>query len=167
MGNTAWLMGAIAEGTWQGLLMLLRIGLFIAPVLIALEWAKATGWLGRLTGRLEPVCRRVDLPGELAPALTAGTVLGVILGSGVVLETTRERPVPRDRVTLLFVFVGIFHAMFEETVAVFAIGGNGLVMVVTRFAFGAAAALLYRTWLRYRPRALGDPVLAPGPLRGR
>lgn len=163
----SWLVDAIATGTWQGLLMLLRVALFIAPVLIALEWAKATGWLGRLTARLEPLCRRLDLPGELAPALTAGTVLGVILGSGVVLETTRDRHVPRHHVTLLFVFVGIFHAMFEETVAVFAIGGNGLIMVLTRFAFAAAAALLYRAWLGYRLRTLGSAALAPRPARGR
>lgn len=162
-----WLLDAIATGTWQGLLMLLRIAAFIAPVLIALEWTRATGWLGRLTARLEPLCRRLDLPSELAPALTMGTVLGVILGSGVLLETTREHPVPRHQVTLLFVFVGIFHAMFEETVAIFAIGGNGLVMVLTRFAFAALAALLYRSWLVYRLRTVETAALAPRPARPR
>ena len=162
-----WILDAIVDGIGEGLLLLLRIGLFVAPVLILLEWAKITGRLDRLTQRLEPVCRRVGLAPELAPPLTVGAILGVILGSGVVLETTRERPVSRDQVTLLFVFVGIFHAMFEETAAIFAFGGNGLVMVATRFAFGLAAFWIYRNWLALRPAALGGRVLAPAPARQR
>ena len=162
-----WLLDAIVDGIGEGILLLLRIGLFVAPVLILLEWARLTGRLDRTTHRLEPVCRRLGLAPELAPSLTVGAVLGVILGSGVVLETTREQPVPRDQVTLLFVFVGIFHAMFEETAAIFAFGGNGLIMVTTRFAFGLAAFWVYRRWLALRPAALGGPVLAPQPARHR
>ena len=110
---------------------------------------------------------RLGLAPELAPSLTVGAVLGVILGSGVVLETSRERPVARDQVTLLFVFVGIFHAMLEETAAVFAFGGNGLIMVATRFAFGVAAFWVYRRWLDLRRAALDGRVLAPQPARHR
>ena len=163
----AWFLDALIDGLGEGLLLLLRVALFVAPVLILLEWARLTGRLDRITARLEPLCRRFDLPAELAPSLTVGTVLGVILGSGVVLETNRERPVAREQVTLLFVFVGIFHAIFEETAAVFAFGGNGLVMIATRFACAATAAWLYRRWLAYRTRLLGGPLVAPQPARHR
>ncbi|HEY8414679.1 MAG TPA: nucleoside recognition domain-containing protein [Thermaerobacter sp.] len=162
-----WFIDAIVDGIRQGILLLLRVALFVTPVLILLEWAKLTGYLDRVTHRLEPLCRRFGLAPELAPSLTVGAVLGVILGSGVVLETSRDRPVARDQVTLLFVFVGIFHAMFEETAAVFAFGGNGLIMVTTRFAFGLAAFWAYRRWLALRPAALGGPSLAAEPVRQR
>ncbi|ADU51861.1 nucleoside recognition domain protein [Thermaerobacter marianensis DSM 12885] len=162
-----WVIDAMVDGIGEGILLLLRIGLFVAPVLILLEWAKLTGRLARLTHRIEPLCRRLGLAPDLAPSLTVGAVLGVILGSGVVLEASRERPVARQQVTLLFVFVGIFHAMFEETAAVFAFGGNGLIMVTTRFAFGLAAFWLYRRWLALRRAALDGPVLAPEPARHR
>ncbi|QBS36590.1 MULTISPECIES: hypothetical protein [Thermaerobacter] len=162
-----WLIDAVVDGIGEGFRLLLRVALFVAPVLILLEWAKLTGRLDRLTHRLEPLCRRLGLAPELAPSLTVGAVLGVILGSGVVLETSRERPVARDQVTLLFVFVGIFHAMFEETAAVFAFGGNGLIMVATRFAFGVAAFWVYRRWLDLRRAALDGRVLAPQPARHR
>lgn len=162
-----WLADAALDGILAAAAQLARLVLFVLPVMVGLELARALGWLQVLERRAEPACRWLGIPTALAPALTAGTTLGVILGSGVVIQTARARPFDPRTLNLLFVFVGVFHAMFEETAVVTSLGGSGLIMVATRFAFGLAAALAYRSWLARRGwRGAESPTpVAAGPGR--
>lgn len=151
-------LDAAADGARSALLTTARVCLFVLPVLVGLELAREFGWLDRLSRRLHPACRRLGVPAELAPALTVGVTLGLILGSGVVIQSARAHPFERRTLTLFFVFLGVFHAMFEETAVFTALGGNGLVLVLTRLGCALAAAALFRAWLRRRAGAATEPA---------
>lgn len=154
--DLAALLDAVWNGTVAALVTTARVAVFVLPVMVGLELAREFGWLDRCSRQARPLCRRLGVPAELAPALTVGVALGLILGSGVVVQTARAHALDRRSLTLFFLFLGIFHAMFEETALFTALGGNGLVVLAARLGCALLAAGLYRAWLRRRAAGAGS-----------
>ncbi|HYF93095.1 MAG TPA: hypothetical protein VD969_12730 [Symbiobacteriaceae bacterium] len=69
-------------------------------------------------------------------------------GSGVILQVGEEGMLSRAELTVTCVFVGICHAVIEETILLAAAGTSGALLVTVRalagflFAFGTSSVLL-------------------------
>ena len=119
---------------------ILKMTFIIIPLLIAIECLKDMGWLEKISSRCQGATRFLRLPGEAALGLIVGLLVGLIFGSGVIMQITEEVKMTRTQMNILFVFIGICHAVIEETIIFTAIGANGAIIlfgrVLTSLLFG-------------------------------
>ncbi|WP_158507017.1 nucleoside recognition domain-containing protein [Symbiobacterium thermophilum] len=145
---------------WEGLLTGVRqvAGLWwLILLFIGIQILKDAGWLGRASRYMAPVLRPLRLPGEAGVPMAAGLGIGLTYGAGVLIQTAREGRLTRDELTVMCVFLGICHAIFEETVLFAAAGANGLLLLAIRLAAAALFGwLAARAWLR--PTEQASPV---------
>ncbi len=139
------------EWVWQGFLSGVTkvLGLWwLIPLFIAIQLLKDSGWLERLSGAMRPLLASLRLPGEAGLPVVAGLAVGLTYGAGVILQTAEAGRLTRRELTTACVFLGICHALIEETILFTAIGTNGLLLIAIRvvagLAFGYAAARLLK-----------------------
>ena len=111
---------------------ILKMTLVIIPLLIAIECFKDMGWLEKISARFRSITRLLRLPGEAALGLMVGFFVGLIFGSGVIMQTTEEVKMTRTQLNTMFVFIGLCHAVIEETVLFTAIGANAVIVLASR-----------------------------------
>jgi hypothetical protein len=132
---------------------LFKILLIVIPLLVALEILKDSGWLQRISRKVEPVLERMYMTQAVAPALVAGVFIGLIYGAGVLYQTRREGMVDSREMTLLCLFLGINHAVVEDVAILAALGARVWVLVVTRLIPAIVLTYLLGRWY-YRNKGL-------------
>ncbi|HWI51270.1 MAG TPA: nucleoside recognition domain-containing protein [Symbiobacteriaceae bacterium] len=121
---------------------------WLVLLFIAIQVLKDAGWLDRISRWMRPILAPLRLPGEAGLPVAAGLAVGLTYGSGVVLQAGEEGRLTRAELTVTCVFLGICHAVIEETILFSAAGTSGLLLVSVRavaglvFAFGASRILL-------------------------
>jgi len=121
----------------------------IVPLLIAIECFKDMGWLEKLSARFRGVTRFLRLPGEAALGLIVGLFVGMLFGSGVIMQITEEVKMTRTQINTLFVFIGLCHAVIEETILFTAVGANGVVILSGRMLTAMLFGFMY-IWITGR-----------------
>jgi len=121
----------------------------IVPLLIAIECLKDMGWLEKLSARFRGVTRFLRLPGEAALGLIVGLFVGLLFGSGVIMQITEEVKMTRTQINTLFVFIGLCHAVIEETILFTAIGANGVAILLCRILTSLIFGFMY-IWITAR-----------------
>lgn len=121
----------------------------IVPLLIAIECLKDMGWLEKLSDRFSGVTRLLRLPGEAALGLIVGLFVGLLFGSGVIMQITEEVKMTRTQINTLFVFIGLCHAIIEETILFTAIGANGVAILLCRILTSLVFGFIY-IWISAR-----------------
>jgi len=125
-------MKIMLETINESLSSLLTVTYIVVPILIAIECLKDIGWLEKLSARCEGFTKFLRLPGESALGLTVGILIGLTFGSGVILKIKEDVKMTKTQLNVLFIFVGICHAIVEETALFTAVGAYGAVLVMTR-----------------------------------
>lgn len=115
----------------------------IVPLLIAIECLKDMGWLEKLSDRFQGMTRFLRLPGEAALGLIVGLLVGLLFGSGVIMQITEEVKMTRTQINTLFIFIGLCHAVIEETILFTAIGANGAVVLPGRMLTALLFGFMY------------------------
>lgn len=126
-----------------------KMTLIIIPLLIVIECLKDMGWLEKISSRFRNVARFLKLPGESVLGLIVGFFVGLILGSGVIMQIKEEVKMTRAQTNTMFVFIGICHAVIEETILFTAIGANGAVIFLSRLLTSLLFGFMYiwmTTW---------------------
>lgn len=121
----------------------------IVPLLIAIECLKDMGLLEKLSARFRGVTRFLRLPGEAALGLIVGLFVGLLFGSGVIMQITEEVKMTKTQINTLFVFIGLCHAIIEETVLFTAIGANGFAILLCRILTSLLFGFMY-IWITAR-----------------
>lgn len=128
--------------------LMLKIFLIVMPLIMFLEWAKSQRWFGRFINATNPVFRPIGFrPHALFPLLI-GILFGIAYGAGVLIPQSRSGDLDAKQVFLIAAFLGLCHAIIEDTFLFVALGANGLVIIVTRFlvALGAVYGLSKLGW---------------------
>lgn len=105
----------------------------VIPLLIAIECLKDMGWMGKISEKLGGITKLLKLPGEASIGLIVGFLVGLLFGSGVIMQINEEVRMTRHQLNVFFVLIGICHAVIEETILFTAIGANGAVVLLGRF----------------------------------
>lgn len=144
----------IWDGVASGILKVVALW-WLVPLFVLIQWLKDSGWLARGSRWMAPILRPLRLPDEAGLPILAGLVVGLTYGAGVLLQTAEEGNLTRDQLTVMCVFLGICHALIEETILFTAAGSNGLFLVAVRFVVAALFAYGVAYW---RLRAPIDAV---------
>lgn len=136
--------GTLAEflKSWalQAVHLVAKLTLLITAMMVVTEWIRARGILAELERRSDPMLRFLGLRRPLAFPWLTSQVLGVTLGSGLLIEEMRERSRhdPRD-VRALHTSIAISHSLFEDTILVAAMGASLLWIIAPRILLAAVA----------------------------
>jgi spore maturation protein SpmB len=110
---------------------------WLVPLFIVIQVLKDSGWLNKVSGWMKPILAPLRLPGEAGLPTVAAVTVGLTYGSGIILQTAEEGNLTRNELTVLCIFVGICHAIIEETILFSAVGVNGFMLLGIRFVTGA------------------------------
>lgn len=140
---------------------IIKMIIIIVPLLIAIECLKDMGWLEKISAKSQRATRFLKLPGEAALGLVVGLFVGLLLGSGVIMQITEEVKMTRTQINTLFVFIGLCHAVIEETILFTAIGANGVLILLGRVLTSLLFGFMYiwiSTWTAGIKREQGTPI---------
>ncbi|MBX6394738.1 MAG: nucleoside recognition domain-containing protein [Alicyclobacillaceae bacterium] len=139
--QTAWeLLHTVWSALWE-------LSLIVIPLMTVIQILKELRVLESLSGMLEPGMRLLGLPREASLPMVAGLVFGLAYGAGVILQATRERPLSRRDLYLMFVFLILCHAVVEDTLLFVPLGVNALMLLGTRLGSAlCVTAVLSRLW---------------------
>lgn len=143
---------------------IIKMIFIVIPLLITIECLKDMGWMGKISEKLGGITRLLKLPGEASIGLIVGFLVGLLFGSGVIMQINEEVKMTRYQLNVFFVLIGICHAVIEETILFTAIGANGAVVLLSRFASAViftCAFIQLTAWIA-RARRDKEPSLKVG-----
>ncbi len=123
---------------WDLFRLLRKVLLVLLPIVVALEFLRSTKIFSWLIERLHRGGRLFGYRKEAMSPLITGAVFGIVLGAGVLIAETKAHGLSRRQALLVGTFLGICHAIFEDTLVFMVVGANGLILLGTRLS----AALL-------------------------
>lgn len=127
---------------------ILKMAYIAIPLLIGIECLKDIGLLEKLSARLQGITKFLRLPGEAALGLIVAFFIGVVFGSGVIMQITEDVKMTRTQLNTMFIFISMCHAVIEETVLFTAVGGNGIIVLLSRMMSALIFAFAY-IWIIY------------------
>jgi hypothetical protein len=142
----------IWEGFVAGVMKVVSLW-WLIPLFIGIQALKDSGWLERVSRRMRPILAPLRLPGEAGLPVAAGLAVGLTYGAGVILQVAAEGRLNRDELTVACVFLGICHAVIEETILFSTAGTNGLLLVTLRAVLAMVVAWGVSRLLLPRPAA--------------
>jgi hypothetical protein len=131
----------LKEGLFSGAGTILRIALFLIPIMVVVEIAHHYNLLGMLSGKIEGALGFLTLPLEAAFPLLVGAFFGIVYGSALIVDYAREGHLGKRDLLLIGIFLSISHSLVEDTLIFTAFGANPLVIIAIRFCL---AVLLTR-----------------------
>ena len=123
-----------------------KMTVIIVPLLIGIEYLKEIGWMEKLSVKLRKVSELIGLPGEAAFGMIVVYIIGLVFGSGVIIRIKKEVEMTRKQINTMFIFIGMCHAVVEETIIFTAVGANGIIVLVSRVLASFLFGLLY-VWI--------------------
>ena len=123
-----------------------KMTVIIVPLLIGIEYLKEIGWMEKLSVKLRKVSELIGLPGEAAFGMIVVYIIGLVFGSGVIIRMKKEVEMTRKQINTMFIFIGMCHAVVEETIIFTAVGANGIIVLVSRVLASFLFGLLY-VWI--------------------
>ncbi|HXF48490.1 MAG TPA: nucleoside recognition domain-containing protein [Verrucomicrobiae bacterium] len=138
MGNWTSVVGGMAGDLFW---LLLKIFFIIIPLFVLLEYAQRRGILDWLGKKLERFFAVLHFKKTSIFPLIAGLCFGISYGAGVLLDEARQGRLEGKQTFLVAAYLGICHAVFEDTLLFVAVGASGLLLVIPRLI--AASLVVY------------------------
>ncbi len=126
--------------------MLLKILGIITGIMVVLECLRRLEWDRYLYGFFKPFMKVLGLSDRTVMLWVTAVIFGLMYGSAVILEKSREGGLTRSELERLHISIGINHSMVEDPALYMAMGINGFWLIVPKLIMAMAAAQLYRLW---------------------
>lgn len=124
----------LQNGLTGGFLTVLRIALFLIPIMIAVEICRHYNILELFSKRIKGLLDFLTLPLEAALPLLVGLCFGIVYGSALIVDYAREGYLKKRDLLLIGIFLSISHSLIEDTLIFSAFGANPLLIVLIRFS---------------------------------
>lgn len=121
--------------------LMLKIFLIIIPLFVVLEFVQRKKILDWLGARLSKMLAFLHFEKQAVFPLLAGLSFGITYGAGVLMEESKQGRLEGKQTFLVASYLGICHAVFEDTLLFVAIGASGLLLVIPRLI--AACIVVY------------------------
>ncbi|MEA2110368.1 MAG: nucleoside recognition domain-containing protein [Pseudomonadota bacterium] len=130
------------EGLRGSLLQVWHLALIVVPLMVGMQILDDLRILEKVSIQLEKVVRFLGISGAGAFPLVIGLVLGLAYGAGMIIHYARQGQLSRRELLLIVTFLSINHSVFEDTLLFVAIGANGLLILLIRFAAAIIVTVL-------------------------
>lgn len=117
--------------TWGAILLLglqkavfgvLQLAMIVIPLMVMIQIAKDLKWLDAFSKAVAPVTRFLGMKENTSMTLASGLLIGLAMGSAVMIQAVEEDGVSRRDVTLAFIFLVACHAVIEDTLIFIPLG---------------------------------------------
>lgn len=143
-------MVILRDGVGASLLNIARICLILVPVMIFIEISRQYKVLEIISDWIKPFMHFLSLPKEAAFPLLAALLFGIVLGSAVIIEYSREGFLKKRDLLLTGVFMCICHSIMEDTFIFVSVGANPLIFPVFRLVLAVLITRLVAAYLDNR-----------------
>jgi len=147
-------MNAIVNEIVGGLgSLVLKVFVIVVPLITLLEWAKSKRWFNRMVNSVQPVFRPVGFRQIALFPLLTGLIFGISYGAGVLIPQARSGELDPKQIFLVASFLGICHALVEDTLLFVAVGASAWILPTARFVAAViiVSALARMPWPRSGP----------------
>lgn len=124
----------LGSGLAGGARTILRIALYLVPIMIAVEIARHYNILDLFSRKIKRLLDFLTLPLEAAFPLLVGLCFGIVYGSALIVDYAREGYLEKRDLLLIGIFLSISHSLIEDTLIFSAFGANPLIIVLVRFS---------------------------------
>ncbi|MGQ9524001.1 MAG: nucleoside recognition domain-containing protein [Armatimonadota bacterium] len=131
-----------SEAVVGSLRLLLTIVLIVTPIMVVLEALRRADAFAKMERVLRPALSRARLSAEGSFALIVGFIFGLLYGAGPLMQVGEEGRVSRSEITRVGVFLGVCHAIVEDTALFVSAGASWLWLVPGRMLFAGLVTLL-------------------------
>ncbi|MDO9334238.1 MAG: hypothetical protein Q7T57_06935 [Dehalococcoidales bacterium] len=124
--------------------MLLKILCIITGIMIALECLRRLEWDRYLYRFFKPFMKVLGLSDRTVILWVTAVLFGLMYGSAVILEKSKEGNLTRSELERLHISIGINHSMVEDPALYMALGINAFWLLVPKLIMAMVGAQLYR-----------------------
>ena len=142
------LVSVVGEALAGALRTVLLMAAILFPLMVSLEALRRVPLWKRWTERGGRYLRWLGLSEASAFPLLAGLLFGLLYGAGVIIEELRSARLHRREVWLLNLFLGMTHAVVEDTAIFVALGANLWVILGGRLVLTVAVICFLAAILR-------------------
>lgn len=137
----------LIEATTKSIGTIWSIMIIVIPVMVVMRIAKELNLLNKICSYFEPVTEKIFLPKEATFPLIVGMLFGLQYGAGVILQAVKEGQLQGRDILLLNIFLGLCHAIVEDTFIFIALGANGWVVSFFRIFMASGVTYLFGRYL--------------------
>jgi hypothetical protein len=112
--------------------LLLKVFVIVVPLMVILELSREFKALDKMISAVHPVARRVGFKRDSIYPLLAGIIFGISYGGGVLISESNSGRIGHRQRFLVALFLGMCHAIFEDTLLFMSQGANGFIIILSR-----------------------------------
>lgn len=129
--------------TGLGLLSLLvKVFLIVVPLMMLLEIFREYELLDKITGAVRRPAGKLGFKRNSIYPLLAGVIFGISYGGGVLIGESRAGRIKGNQNFLVALYLGLCHAVFEDTLIFASLGANGLIVLSSRLLLATAVVFV-------------------------
>ena len=136
------------ESFWGLLLLLIKVFCIVVPLMILLEVFKEFDLIDKITKPLRLPARILGFHEESIYPLMAGIIFGLSYGGGVLIGESKTGRIRGSQKFLVALYLGLCHAVFEDTLIFASLGANGIIVLVARLLIASVVVGMVSLVLR-------------------
>lgn len=129
-GNVIIQAGMSAEGgNWGSVLLanglsLVKIIIIILGLMVIMDLAREFGLMDRITSALSVPMKFLGMDRRTSVVTAVGILLGLAYGAGLIIDETKRSNIQKNEILATNIFLGINHALIEDTLIFVAVGAS-------------------------------------------
>ncbi len=124
----------LGQGLRGSLIQVWNLAVIVVPLMVGMQILDDLKVLEKIAGQLGRVVRYLGISGQGAFPLVIGLTFGLAYGAGMIIHYARQGDMSRRELVLIITFLCVNHSVFEDTLLFVAIGANGVLILLVRFA---------------------------------
>lgn len=141
-------MQFISETSLGLLSLLVKVFCIVVPLMILLEVFREFDLIEKITRPFRAPARILGFYEDSIYPLLAGIIFGISYGGGVLIGESNSGRIRGDQKFLVALYLGLCHAVFEDTLIFASLGANGIIVLSTRLAMATAVVGLVSVILK-------------------
>jgi hypothetical protein len=130
--------------------LLLKVFLIVVPLMVLLEIFREFKLLDRMTDLVHRPVRRLGFKKDSIYPLLAGVIFGISYGGGVLIGESDAGRIRGNQNFLVALYLGLCHAVFEDTLIFVSLGANGIIVLTSRLLLATIVVFTVSLLVRER-----------------
>ncbi len=130
--------------------LLLKVFLIVVPLMVLLEVFREFKILDMMTNLAHRPVRKLGFKKDSIYPLLAGVIFGISYGGGVLIGESDAGRIRGNQNFLVALYLGLCHAVFEDTLIFVSLGANGIIVLTSRLFLATAVVFAVSILVRER-----------------